>query len=238
MSKPKAAPAAADVWNKDEEEDEEEEDEQDDGSDEDGSDDDDSKAPAAAVKTKKAATNIQGLVQVLPYLYLGGAHAASKADVLKENGIVHIMNCVSQDVDNFFPEEFKYTTFEIPDDRNFDISEHFQEAFDVIKSFRDGDHAKRVLIHDETGQSQAVALLLAYMLMSAKEKQKQLTLKAALSYVTGKKGDVQPNPGFIKHLINLEKDLYGEASLRVKNSGGRGGARRRGGGGGRGKRMG
>ncbi len=117
-------------------------------------------------------------------------------------------------------------------------------------------------IQDETAQSQSVTLVLAYMLKSAREKGKSLTLQQAFKFVSTKRMNLQPNDGyarthnvavvavvvvdvahafrrtvcrFMKQLINLEKDLYGEASLRVRSSGRgrRGRGRKPGGGGGK-----
>lgn len=116
----------------------------------------------------------------------------------------------------------------------------------MIAHFRDAADGTSVLVHDETGQHQAAALVLAYMLMSAHQKRKAMTLKAALKYLQGKKPDISVRDAFLKQLVRLEKDLFGESSMRIRSSGGRdgkshrvrggGGARRGRGRGGRGRR--
>ncbi len=52
------------------------------------------------------------IVKILPYLYIGDVWAAKDRELLTANGITHIANLVSEDVDNFFPDA--YTYFEVP----------------------------------------------------------------------------------------------------------------------------
>jgi hypothetical protein len=46
---------------------------------------------------------VKGVHLVLPYLLMGSADVATNKDELKYLGVKHIMNCASEDVDNFFP---------------------------------------------------------------------------------------------------------------------------------------
>ena len=161
-----------------------------------------------------------GLVLVLPYLYVGDKNATLKPNVLKAQGITHIVNCVGHLVENSYPDEFEYTTFEIDDDRNFKINKHFNDFYETVVPFRDSTTGNKVLVHCDRGESQSITLVLAYMLKSAKAKKKPLTLKAAFNYVQQKKMNIGPNDGFLRQLVNLEKELFGDSSIRVKGSGG------------------
>jgi len=166
-------------------------------------------------RSKAAAARGSGLVQILPYLFIGDAHTAQKSDLLRESGITHIINCVHHEVDNLFPELFEYTEFEIPDDRNYKINKHFPDVYQVVAVFRDNPKDK-VLIHCDRGQSQSIALVLAYILKSAKAKGLRMTLKAAITFVQQKKMNIKVNDGFMRQLVNLEKELFGDSSIRVK----------------------
>jgi len=57
--------------------------------------------------------NVKGLGQILPYLWIGTADTASDKDVLKGHKFNVIVNCASEDVDNFYPNDYTYHTFPI-----------------------------------------------------------------------------------------------------------------------------
>ncbi len=46
-------------------------------------------------------------------------------------GVKYIINCASEDVDNFFPEDFSYTEFPIEDLHDAEPSEHFDAFYEV-----------------------------------------------------------------------------------------------------------
>lgn len=165
---------------------------------------------------------IKGLYRILPYLYLGDANSATKIEELRNQNIKHIINLSNEEVDDCYPEEIKYHSYDIPDDQNYKISEHFGEFYDIIAEIRDGDIGN-ILVHDERGQSQSVAVILAYMLRSAYLKRKTLSLKKAYEFVQAKKIDIQPNDGFMRQLIRVEKDLFNDVSIRISSrAGGKG----------------
>jgi hypothetical protein len=58
--------------------------------------------PFCAVKPPPEI-RVKGVHLVLPYLLMGSADVATNKDELKYLGVKHIMNCASEDVDNFFP---------------------------------------------------------------------------------------------------------------------------------------
>lgn len=182
----------------------------------------------------KPEIGIRGLVQVLPYLYMGDAHAAQNKDELKKQGIEYIVNCSSGDVDNFFPDDFKYTSFDVSDVHDADAASHFEAANELI--FRVKDEKSNVLVHCTTGKSVAPTFVLAYMMTASARADKRLTLLMAIKFLNGKWMGMQPNDNFMGQLLDVEMELYEENSMRIVGRSSGGGSRGRGGRGGKGKR--
>mmetsp|Transcript_23596 Transcript_23596/g.26205 ORF Transcript_23596/g.26205 Transcript_23596/m.26205 type:complete len:192 (-) Transcript_23596:40-615(-) len=164
---------------------------------------------------------IRGLVRVLPYLYLGNANAASNEEALQGQGITHIINLSSEDVDNFFEDEgdegkgeFTYTNLHIKETHDGDAAQHFDELYDIILKIK--DDKEKVLVHCTDGKSVSATVVYAYMMMASSKKNKHLPLVKAMDFVMGKEPGAQPRENFMIQLIALETKLYGEASMRVK----------------------
>lgn len=179
---------------------------------------------------------IKGLYPILPYLYLGDADAAcsNKAE-LQRLGITHIINASSDDVDSLFPEDFTYTEFPIEDRHDAEPSQYFNDCFDLLAAVKEDANHKRALIFDVTGKNISPTLVLAYMMMSAKKQEKHLPLAQAIKFIQGKAPGSNPSEQFLVQLVDLEVELFEDASVKVKGRGG-GGSRGRGGRGGKGKR--
>ena len=52
---------------------------------------------------------------------------------LQEQGIEHIISCTDEE---HFPDDFKYTSYDIPDDDSFQIKRLFEEVFNVISEVK------------------------------------------------------------------------------------------------------
>ena len=114
--------------------------------------------------------NIKGFANVLPYLWIGTADAAMEKQVLKNAGITHVLNCSSEDVDNFFPEDFTYKDFPIEDVHDAEPSQYFEPAYEFISGVKDNN--QKVFVHCTTGKNISPVIVLAYMMMSAKKQDK------------------------------------------------------------------
>ena len=177
---------------------------------------------------------IKGLYQVLPYVYLGDANAALNRDELKRLNISAVINAASSDVDSMFPEDFTYTEFPIEDKHDALPSAHFNACYDALSAVK--EQRAVALIHCTTGKNISPTLLLAYMLLSAKRQDKHLPLLQAINFVQGRAPGSNPSEQFLAQLVDLEVELFEEASVKVKGAGRGGGGRGRGGRGGKGKR--
>ncbi len=188
-------------------------------------------SPASATDP---APRIKGLYQVLPYVYLGDANAALNRDELKRLAITVIINAASTDVDSMFPDDFQYTELPIEDKHDALPSQHFNAVYDTLSAVKESKAI--ALVHCTTGKNISPTLLLAHMMLSAKKQDKHLPLLQAINYVQGRAPGSNPSEQFLAQLVDLEVELFEEASVKVKGAGRGGGSRGRGGRGGKGKR--
>lgn len=64
---------------------------------------------------------------ILPHLYLGSEWNASNFDELKTNQIGYILN-VSREIENFFPEHFRYLNIRVDDEINSDLLKEWDQT--------------------------------------------------------------------------------------------------------------
>ena len=174
---------------------------------------------------------VKGLYQMLPYLYMGDGDAAMNRDELKRLNVSVVINAASSDVDCMWPDDFAYSEFAIEDLHDANPSAHFNDTYDVLSTAKEQNRI--ALLHDTTGKNISPTLLLAYMMLSAKRQDKHLPLSQALKFVQGKAPGAQPSEQFMEQLVELEVELFEDASIKIR---GRGSGRGRGGRGGKGKR--
>jgi len=194
--------------------------------------------PSISSSATDPAPRLRGMHLILPYLYMSDADAActDKAELQRLN-IKKIVNCSSSEVDSLFPEDFSYLELSLEDRHDAEPSKHFNEVFDLISSVKDSDKHEKALVFDVNGKNIAPTLVLAYMMMSAKKHDKHLPLAQAIKFVQSKAPGSNPSPQFLAQLVELEVELFEDASVKVRGVGGSGGGSRgRGGRGGKGKR--
>jgi protein phosphatase slingshot len=68
---------------------------------------------------------------ILSYLYLGSEWNASNFEELKANKISYILN-VSKEIENFFPEHFKYLNIHVHDNDEADLLKEWEKTFRFI----------------------------------------------------------------------------------------------------------
>ncbi|XP_052180921.1 dual specificity protein phosphatase PHS1 isoform X2 [Diospyros lotus] len=142
-------------------------------------------------------------------LFIGGALAARSIYTLQHLGVTHILCLCSNEIgqsDSQYPELFEYRNFSINDEEDTNISNIFEEAHDFI------DHVEKtggkVLVHCFEGRSRSTTVVLAYMML-----RKNLTLLEAWNKLKRAHRRAQPNDGFAKILLELDKKLYGKVSM-------------------------
>ncbi|XP_062091529.1 dual specificity protein phosphatase PHS1 isoform X2 [Humulus lupulus] len=155
------------------------------------------------------AANTERPSSITNSLFIGGALAGRSVFTLQHLGITHILCLCSNEIgqsDSQFPELFKYKNFSINDSEDENISSIFDEASDFI------DHVEqtggKVLVHCFEGRSRSATVVLAYLML-----RKNFTLLEAWNTLKRVHRRAQPNDGFAKHLLNLDKKLHGNVSM-------------------------
>ncbi|PQQ18103.1 dual specificity protein phosphatase PHS1-like [Prunus yedoensis var. nudiflora] len=155
------------------------------------------------------AANTERPSPITSCLFIGGALAARSVFTLQRLGITHILCLCSNEIgqsDSQFPDLFKYKNFSICDNDDSNISGIFDEAISFI------DHVEqiggKVLVHCFEGRSRSATLVLAYLML-----RKNRTLLEAWNSLKQVHRRAQPNDGFAKVLLNLDKKLNGKVSM-------------------------
>jgi len=155
------------------------------------------------------AANTERPSLVVNNLFIGGALAARSKYTLQHLGITHVLCLCSNEIgqsDSQFPDLFEYKNFSISDDDDANISELFEEASDFI------DHVNhvggKVLVHCFEGKSRSATVVLAFLMLRM-----GFTLAKAWNLLKKVHRRAQPNDGFAKALLALDKKLHGKVSM-------------------------
>ncbi|XP_059640653.1 dual specificity protein phosphatase PHS1-like isoform X2 [Cornus florida] len=142
-------------------------------------------------------------------LFIGGALAARSVYTLQHLGITHILCLCSNETgqsDSQYPQLFEYKNFAICDNEDTNVSSIFEEAHDFI------DHVEqtggKVLVHCFEGRSRSATVVLAYLML-----RKNFTLLQAWNTLKKAHRRAQPNDGFARILLDLDRKLHGKVSM-------------------------
>jgi len=92
-------------------------------------------------------------------------------------------------------------------------TDSFDKAFQFIDNA--SNEKSRILIHCAAGVSRSSTLLIAYLM-----KVNKWTFREAYEHVKKRRPIVSPNAGFLRQLLEFEKQLFnGRASANMTNSG-------------------
>ncbi|XP_073157094.1 dual specificity protein phosphatase PHS1-like [Henckelia pumila] len=155
------------------------------------------------------AANTEKPSEISAGLFIGGALAARSVYTLQHLGITHIVCLCSNEIgqsDSQFPELFEYQNFTIYDEEDANISNIFQEAHDFIDSVE--QIGGKVLVHCFEGKSRSATLVLAYLML-----RKTFTLLEAWTALKRVHRRAQPNDGFARTLLDLDRKLNGRVSM-------------------------
>ncbi|GMI72226.1 PROPYZAMIDE-HYPERSENSITIVE 1 [Hibiscus trionum] len=142
-------------------------------------------------------------------LFIGGALAARSAYTMQHFGITHVLCLCSNEIgqaDSQYHDLFEYKNFSIYDNEDSNISSIFEEVCDFI------DHVEqiggRVLVHCFEGKSRSATVVIAYLML-----RKKLTLLEAWNSLKRAHRRAQPNDGFARILLDLDRKLHGKVSM-------------------------
>ncbi|KAL6996855.1 Very-long-chain (3R)-3-hydroxyacyl-CoA dehydratase [Sarracenia purpurea var. burkii] len=161
------------------------------------------------------AANTEKPSSISGSLFIGGALAARSVYTLQHLGITHILCLCSNEIgqsDSQYPELFEYKNFSIYDDEDANIGNIFEEAHDSID--RVEQIGGKVLVHCFEGRSRSATVVLAYlMIRKYVTVEWKFTLLEAWNKLKRVHRRAQPNDGFAKILLELDKQLNGKVSM-------------------------
>lgn len=145
--------------------------------------------------------------RIFPHLYLGSEWNAANLEELQRNRVSHILN-MAREIDNFFPDRFKYHNVRVWDEESTQLLPYWKETHRFIEDAR--AQGTRVLVHCKMGVSRSAATVLAYAM-----KQYGWGLEQALIHVQELRPIVRPNPGFLRQLQTYQGILTASRQSHV-----------------------
>ncbi|CAB3403505.1 unnamed protein product [Caenorhabditis bovis] len=130
--------------------------------------------------------------EIFSYLLLGTEWNASNWDELHKKNVGFILN-VTREVDNFFPNSFKYRKVWVADEADAQLLNHWNATSAFIKEAKES--GKVCLVHCKKGISRSSSTVIAYIM-----KEYNWRLNDALEYVKKCRNCITPNKGFIEQL--------------------------------------
>ncbi|KAH6771229.1 mitogen-activated protein kinase phosphatase 1 [Perilla frutescens var. hirtella] len=139
--------------------------------------------------------------RILDHIYLGSDAVAKNREILRQNGITHVLNCVGFVCQEYFKNELVYMTLWLQDCPSEDITSILYDVFDYFEDVQ--AQGGRVLVHCCQGVSRSTSLVIAYLMW--KEGQ---SFDDAFQHVKAARGVTNPNVGFACQLLQCQKRVH------------------------------
>lgn len=139
--------------------------------------------------------------RIVDHIYLGSDTVAKNREVLRQNGITHVLNCVGFLCAEYFKNDLVYKTLWLQDSPSEDITSILYDVFDYFEDVR--EQGGRVFVHCCQGVSRSTSLVIAYLMW--KEGQ---SFEDAFQYVKAARGVTNPNMGFACQLLQCQKRVH------------------------------
>ncbi|XP_019451172.1 PREDICTED: protein-tyrosine-phosphatase MKP1-like [Lupinus angustifolius] len=153
------------------------------------------------VKREKIAFFDKECSKVADHVYLGGDAVAKDRDILKHNGITHVLNCVGFVCPEYFKADFVYRTLWLQDSPSEDITSILYDVFDYFEDVR--ELGGRVFVHCYQGVSRSTSLVIAYLMWREGQ-----SFDDAFQYVKAARSIADPNMGFACQLLQCQKRVH------------------------------
>lgn len=142
-------------------------------------------------------------------LFVGSFEGAKDIKSLRINKINAVLTASGSSIIKYlYHDVYLHKIILAQDIESYDLTKHFQEAFDFIDRAR---KSTNVLVHCFAGVSRSVTLVVAYLMARY-----QWTMGRAMEHVRQKRAVAQPNPGFMRQLRKFENRIANEQE-RLKN---------------------
>ncbi|KAM3345329.1 hypothetical protein P3S68_025038 [Capsicum galapagoense] len=136
--------------------------------------------------------------KVAEHVFLGGDAVAKYKDILKQNGITHVLNCVGIVCPEYFKSNFVYQTLWLYDSPSEDITSILYDVFDYFEDVR--EQQGRAFVHCFQGVSRSTSLVISYLMWREGQ-----SFDDAFGYVKEAKDITDPNIGFSCQLLQYQK---------------------------------
>ncbi|XP_057979488.1 protein-tyrosine-phosphatase MKP1 [Malania oleifera] len=153
------------------------------------------------VKRERIAFFDKECSKVAEHIYLGGDAVARDRDILTQNKITHILNCVGFVCPEYFKADFVYRTLWLQDNPSEDITSILYDVFDYFEDVR--EQGGRVFVHCCQGVSRSTSLVIAYLMWREGQ-----SFDDAFQYVKAARGIADPNMGFACQLLQCQKRVH------------------------------
>ncbi|CAN4124097.1 unnamed protein product [Withania somnifera] len=139
--------------------------------------------------------------KIVDRIYLGSDTVAKNRDILRENGITHVLNCVGFSCPEYFKDDLVYKTLWLQDSPTEDITSILYDVFDYFENVR--EQGGRVFVHCFQGVSRSTSLVIAYLMWK-----EGLSFEDAFQHVKAARGVTNPNMGFACQLLQCQKRVH------------------------------
>ncbi|KQK07754.1 protein-tyrosine-phosphatase MKP1 isoform X2 [Brachypodium distachyon] len=139
--------------------------------------------------------------KVAEHVYLGGDAVAKNREILRKNGITHVLNCVGFVCPEYFKSDLVYRTLWLQDSPTEDITSILYDVFDYFEDVR--EQSGRVFVHCCQGVSRSTSLVIAYLMWREGQ-----SFDDAFQFVKAARGIANPNMGFACQLLQCQKRVH------------------------------
>ncbi|RYR64555.1 hypothetical protein Ahy_A03g010639 [Arachis hypogaea] len=153
------------------------------------------------LKREKLAFYDKECSRIAEHVYLGSDTVAKNHELLRQNGITHVLNCVGFVCPEYFKRDFVYKTLWLQDSPTEDITSILYDVFDYFEEVR--EQGGRVLVHCCQGVSRSTSLVIAYLMWREGQ-----SFEDAFQYVKNARGVTNPNMGFACQLLQCQKRVH------------------------------
>lgn len=152
-------------------------------------------------KREKLAFYNKECSRIAEHIYLGSDAVAKNREILRKNGITHVLNCVGFVSPEYFKSDLVYKTLWLQDSPSEDITSILYDVFDYFEDVR--KQGGRVLVHCCQGVSRSTSLVIAYLMWREGQ-----SFEDAFQYVKAARAVTNPNMGFACQLLQCQKRVH------------------------------
>jgi atypical dual specificity phosphatase len=149
------------------------------------------------------------LAKITDHLYLGSFIGATESNIAKNQ--INCVITVCQEVPKFTIKNVESIKLNVLDKPNESLVKYFDFVADKIHEVEESGNS--CLVHCVAGVSRSATMVIAYLM-----KHKKMNLRDAHLLVKSKRPFIRPNMGFWTQLIDYEKRLFGNNTIKIVSS--------------------